>query len=82
VPVVVILVGGIAYVGCIEPEPPQGALLLAAAAPMALWPCAFAPLALQRGARGLAMQAAAVLSVWLAAAAWLLLAGKPPTGEY
>lgn len=68
-----IIVGAWAFVGCIDPPVPVPALLLAPAAPLALWCCAWGPLAKLRGGGAIAAQGAAVGMV-LAVAAWLALA--------
>lgn len=68
-----VIVGGCAFVGFIEPKPPLFGLLLAPAAPLALWSCAVGPLSRLRGWRAAAAQIGAVLVPLTAAAlvAWL-----------
>ena len=61
VPVFTILVGGSAFVGTIQPAPPLTGMLLAPAAPLALWICVRGPLARLRGAGASAAQTIAVL---------------------
>jgi hypothetical protein len=61
VPVFTIVVGGLAFVGCVEPSTPLYALLLVPAAPLALWACASKALARLEGARSAAAQIAVVL---------------------
>jgi len=61
IPGYVVIVGGLAFVAGIEPEPPLLALLLIPAAPLALWSCAWGPLSRTRGYAGAASQFAAVL---------------------
>jgi hypothetical protein len=43
-PLLAMLVGGLAYVGCIDKKPENFAMLLLPAAPLALWACAAGPL--------------------------------------
>jgi hypothetical protein len=70
-PVYAILIGGLAFVGYLQPEPPAYALMLVPAAPLAAWIMVVAPLARLgsrlRGAVGLA----AVFALLAAAAVWL-----------
>jgi MFS family permease len=73
IPAYAAVVGGWAFVGCVDPQVPMPLLLLAPAAPLALWCCAWGPLAKLKGAGAMAVQATAVVAV-LAAAAWLALA--------
>jgi hypothetical protein len=61
IPVFAILIGGLAYTGCIEPQPPRVLLLFAPAALLGLWACAAPPLARLRGAAAIAAQIGAVL---------------------
>lgn len=68
-----VLVGGWAYVGCIEPQRPLLALLLVPAAPLALWCCISGPLARQRGLVAIAIQTALVLAVLIVAAVILVV---------
>ena len=66
------IVGGWAFVGCIEPRTELLGLFLAPAAPLALLCCAWGPLARLRGIAAIAAQTTAV-AVVLGAAAWLVL---------
>jgi hypothetical protein len=68
-----VVVGGWAFIGCIEPRKPAVGLLLAAAAPLGLWCCVWGPLSRLRGRGASAVQTAVVLAV-LAAAAVLVIA--------
>jgi len=61
IPVFVILIGGLAFVGTIEPQPPLPIILLAPAAPLALWLFAAGPLAKLQGWKAATFQIAAVL---------------------
>ena len=56
-----ILVGGLAFVGCIEPNPPLLALLLLPATPLGLWSFSAGPLSRLRGMSALAAHAAAIV---------------------
>lgn len=74
-PVYAAAVGGWAFVGCVEPQ--QGALyglLLAAAAPLALWCCAWGPLARLKGFAAVGVRAGLVLGL-LAAAGVVVMVG-------
>ncbi|MFB3107499.1 MAG: sulfatase-like hydrolase/transferase, partial [Pseudomonadales bacterium] len=62
IPMFVILMGGIAFVGYIEPEPPLTALLLIPAAPLALWICQIGPLARLQGTPAVVAQTLVVLA--------------------
>ena len=73
IPVFTIVVGGLALVGCVEPERPLVGLLLMPAAPLALWACACGPLARARGVAAGASQAAVVLVPLVAAIAWVVI---------
>jgi hypothetical protein len=67
IPAFAVAVGGAAYVACIDPQPPQLGLLLAPAAPLGLWVCAFGPLARLRGPSAAAVQTSAVAVPLIAA---------------
>jgi hypothetical protein len=67
-----VVVGGWAYIGCIEPQQPLVGLLLAPLAPLALWCCALGPLARLRGPTAAAVQIVSVM-VPLALSAALVL---------
>jgi hypothetical protein len=71
IPVYVVLVGGLAYVGAIEPEQPVLGILLAAAAPLSLWGLAAGPGARLSGGRAWVVQIF-MLTAWLAVAAALV----------
>jgi hypothetical protein len=60
-PVYAVLVGGLAFVGAIEPTPPLWHIMLAPAAPLALWLFAAGPLGRLPGKWATAAQIAAVL---------------------
>jgi hypothetical protein len=77
VPVYAVLVGGMAFTGSIEPEPPIYAILLAPLAPWMLWLCAYGPLSRLSGVKGAAVQCALVLLPLVILAAWILLGGEP-----
>jgi hypothetical protein len=61
VPIFSVLVGGLAFVGTIEPQKPLPIILLAPAAPLALWLFAAGPLAKLPGWISAVLQIAAVL---------------------
>jgi len=67
-----IVVGGYAYTGFVYPIEPLWPLLLAPAAPLALWICLWGPLTRVKGARAIALQGACVAVPLVALAAWLL----------
>lgn len=60
IPVFTLVVGGLAFVGCIEPQQPLFALLLIPASPLALWTCVLGPQARLQGIKGAAVQIALV----------------------
>jgi hypothetical protein len=62
IPAFAVLVGGAAFVGCIEPQPPLARMLLAPAAPLVLWPFASGPLGRIDGKKVGLAQTAALLS--------------------
>jgi hypothetical protein len=68
-----VVVGGWAFVGCIDPPRPLAGLLVAPAAPLALWACVRGPIARASGLPATAARIAAVLRV-LGTAAGLVLA--------
>ena len=78
IPVLVVLIGGVAFVAAIEPEQPVWGLLLAAAAPLSLWGLAAGPGARLNGGRAVVVQIA-MLVAWLAVAAALV--GMHGSGE-
>jgi hypothetical protein len=73
IPVFTILVGGLAFVGGIEPSPPMPMILVAPAAPLMHWLFAAGPLARLTGSRAVAAQSAAVLLPLVIAIAWVAL---------
>jgi hypothetical protein len=72
VPAFTIVVGGLAFVGFIEPQQPLKAMLLVPAAPLALWASVWGPLARLRGIAAGAAQTAIVLVPLAIALIWLL----------
>jgi hypothetical protein len=82
IPVYTVLVGGIAFTGSIEPEPPLFLILLAPEAPLALWLCAYGPLARQSGIRAVVVQSAVVLLPLAILVVWILLGGESEYPEY
>jgi hypothetical protein len=81
-PVYAVLVGGIAFTGSIEPEVPVYSIMLAPLAPLALWLCAYGPLARLTGLKAAALQIAVVLLPLVVLAAWTLLSGEPENPEW
>jgi len=75
IPVYVILVGGLAYVGTIEPDRPVFGILLAPAAPLTLWIFAAGPGAKLRGWSAAMAQAIAVVTLLAIAAGMVFLRG-------
>ncbi len=73
IPVFVVLVGGLAFVGCIEPQQPMFGMLLAPAAPLTLWAFTRGPLARLGGKQAAAAQMAIVLTPLAVAACWVLI---------
>lgn len=61
IPVFAVLIGGLAFVGTIEPQEPLPIILLAPAAPLALWLFAAGPLAKLQGLQAIVTQTVAVL---------------------
>ena len=61
IPAFAVLIGGLAFAGTIEPQPPLPIILLAPAAPLALWLLATGPLAKTQGWQAAVLQFAAVL---------------------
>jgi hypothetical protein len=58
-----VVVGGWAFIGCIDPPKPLLGLLVAPAAPLALWACVRGPLSRPRGLAAVAVQFGLVLLV-------------------
>ena len=71
-PALVVLLGGIAFVGYVELEPPQTGLLLLPLAPLMLWTCVWGPLARLTGMAAAATQTAVVSTVILVALVLLM----------
>lgn len=71
-PVFAVLVGGCAFIGCIERQPPLSGLLLAPAAPLILWSFVYGPLATLPDKTAVAVQAATLLTIFSLAAVWVL----------
>jgi hypothetical protein len=61
IPIFAALIGGLAFTGTVEPQPPLPIILLAPAAPLALWLFAGGPLAKLQGWKAAALQVAVVL---------------------
>jgi hypothetical protein len=79
VPWYAVLVGGLAYVGYINPQPRLGGLILIAFAPLALWLLAVGPLARGRASSRSArtagwVEAGVVLTPILVGSTWVLVA--------
>jgi hypothetical protein len=72
VPAFAIIVGGLAFVGYIEPQQPLKGMLPVPAAPLALWASVWGPLARLRGVAAGAAQTAVVLVPLVIALVWLL----------
>jgi hypothetical protein len=83
-PVYATAVGGWGFVGCIEPQ--QGALyglMVAAAAPLALWCCVWGPLARLTGFAAVAVRAGLVLGLLVAGVVGVMVAaGEGAGGEW
>ena len=77
VPGYTVLTCGIAFAGAIEPEPPALNMLLAPAAPLALWLCAWGPAARLRGVAAWLAQSAVVLIPLIGLVLWLVLGREP-----
>jgi hypothetical protein len=56
-----VIIGGWAFIGCIEPQQPLVGLLLAPLAPLALWCCTVGPLARLRGLTAAGVQIVSVM---------------------
>jgi hypothetical protein len=69
VPAIQIAIGGIAFVACIEPDPPQYGLLLLPAAPLGVWVGELQSLRKLSSRRRRAVQLASVAIPLLVAAA-------------
>ncbi len=73
VPVFSILVGGCAFVGSIEPQPPLAGLLVLPASPLALWVVTWLPLP-KDGRLASTVQVIAVAAILCVGIGWVLLA--------
>ena len=73
VPIFAVLIGGLAFIGTIEPQKPLPIILLAPAAPLVLWLFAAGPLAKLQGWKSAVLQVAAVLLPLIVALAWLVI---------
>jgi len=73
IPVYVVLAGGSAFAGTIEPLPPLPIILIAPAAPLVLWLYAAGPLARLKGPAAIAAQCITVALPLLIAIAWTAL---------
>ena len=73
IPVYCVLIGGCAFVGFVEPEPPQIGILVIPAAPLALWACVIGPLAKTSGWRAVAIQATMVLTPIIVGIVWVVM---------
>lgn len=65
-----VLIGGMAFVGFLDPRPPQPGLLLMAASPLALWLGEAGPIRRLTGLSSLAARWVPALSILLAGAIW------------
>ena len=81
-PVYATLVGGLAFVACVDKDPPLTVLLAMPAAPLALWTCAIGPASRLTGRAAIAVQTATVLVPLLAAGAIACLSGLPTTDAW
>ncbi|MCI0359287.1 MAG: hypothetical protein L0211_12485 [Planctomycetaceae bacterium] len=78
IPVFAILVGGLAFVGTIDPDPPMPSMLVAPVALLLLWLFGTGPLGRLQGFPAVAAQVAAVALPWiiaLAIVAWSMVNG-------
>jgi hypothetical protein len=75
-PVFAVLVGGSAFVGYIEPQPPLYGLLVLPAAPLALALVAWLPWVRSGGIRALAIEATATVLVLVAGLAIAMLESR------
>lgn len=78
-PVAALLLVGVAYAGCIEPDPPVIPLLFIPAAPLALWLCAAGPLSRLQGRPSIAAQVAVVAVPLLVAV--IIACLSPPAAD-
>ncbi len=82
IPVFIVLVGGLAFVGTIEPSPPLPAILLAPAAPLMLWLFAAGPLSRLKGLSAVAAQVTTVIVPLLIALAIVIVGGEQGESRY
>jgi hypothetical protein len=73
IPIFSVLIGGLAFVGTIEPQKPLPIILLAPAAPLGLWLFAAGSLAKFQGWKAVALQSAAVALPLVFALVWLVI---------
>ena len=73
IPAFVVAVGGSAFVGYIEPEPPLSGILLVPVAPLALWTCTWGRLGRLRGVTAGVVQTAVVLVPVVISLLWVLM---------
>ncbi len=76
IPVFAVLVGGVAFVGTIEPAPPMTIILLAPAAPLMLWLFSAGPLARLTGWPSVAARTGTVIVPLMILIAWIALASE------
>jgi hypothetical protein len=74
IPAFAVTVGGLAFVGTIEPDPPNLGFLAVPAVILLLWPFAWGPLARLTGLADTAARCAFVLVPLAALGGWILLA--------
>jgi len=74
--------GGLAFVAAIEPTPPATPLLLAPAAPLALWLFVVGPLSKIKPLFAVALQTPVVISIVAAIAIWLYLRSAADSDEW
>lgn len=66
------VVGGVAFVACVEPREPVIAILLMPTTPLALWLCIAGPLKSAAGSRGILLRVAAATIPLAMAVAWAI----------
>lgn len=82
VPQFAVIVGGLAFVTSIEPEPALYVFLLIPAAPLMSWCCAWGPLSRLKGFAGAAVQLAVVFVPVAVAVAWLAVTVRAGSDGY
>jgi hypothetical protein len=75
IPAFAVIVGGAAFAGSIEPQPPKIGILLASASILGLWACAWGPLTRLRGVGDTAAECTFVLVPLAVVGAWALFSG-------